>query len=132
MRENLCVLVVTADCGKFAGEYALVIEVADVVCQHNILQLRDDSCVACKYGIRRAPGTRFCDITLSLETETPSFIVGKAAAAILEGHQPIDLTLDRLMTAMPLPLAWDGQGRACDLRIGLCSQRNGQVHRPSF
>ena len=32
MRENLCVLVVTADCGKFAGEYALVIEVADVIC----------------------------------------------------------------------------------------------------
>jgi putative SOS response-associated peptidase YedK len=29
-----------------------------------------------------------------------------------EGHQPIDLTLDRLMTAMPLPLAWDAQRAA--------------------
>ena len=36
-----------------------------------------------------------------------AFLAPDITEAILEGRQPIDLTLDRLMTAMPLPLAWD-------------------------
>ena len=41
-----------------------------------------------------------------------AFLAPDITEAILEGQQPIDLTLDRLMTAMPLPLAWDAQRTA--------------------
>ena len=38
-----------------------------------------------------------------------AFLSPDITAAILEGRQPIDLSLDRLLEAMPLPLAWDEQ-----------------------
>jgi hypothetical protein len=38
-----------------------------------------------------------------------TFLAPDITAAILEGRQPIDLSLDRLLEAMPLPLAWDEQ-----------------------
>jgi len=38
-----------------------------------------------------------------------AFLAPDITEAILEGRQPIDLTLDRLLAAMPLPLAWDAQ-----------------------
>jgi DNA invertase Pin-like site-specific DNA recombinase len=40
------------------------------------------------------------------------FLAPDITEAILEGRQPIDLSLDRLMAAMPLPLAWDEQRAA--------------------
>jgi hypothetical protein len=38
-----------------------------------------------------------------------AFLAPDITEAILEGTQPIDLTLDRLLAAMPLPLVWDAQ-----------------------
>ena len=38
-----------------------------------------------------------------------AFLAPDITEAILEGRQPIDLTLDRLLAAMPLPLAWNDQ-----------------------
>ena len=37
------------------------------------------------------------------------FLAPDITEAILEGRQPIDLTLDRLLAAMPLPLTWNDQ-----------------------
>jgi site-specific DNA recombinase len=41
-----------------------------------------------------------------------AFLSPDITAAILEGRHPIDLSLDRLLEAMPLPLAWDEQRAA--------------------
>jgi hypothetical protein len=41
-----------------------------------------------------------------------AFLAPDITEAILEGRQPIDLSLERLMTAMPLPLDWDAQRAA--------------------
>lgn len=41
-----------------------------------------------------------------------AFLAPDITKAILEGQQPIDLTLDRLQAAMPLPLASDDQRTA--------------------
>jgi hypothetical protein len=41
-----------------------------------------------------------------------AFLAPDIAEAILDGCQPIDLSLDRLITSMPLPLAWDAQRKA--------------------
>ena len=38
-----------------------------------------------------------------------AFLAPDITTAILEGRQPIDLTLDRLLSLMPLPLDWDAQ-----------------------
>lgn len=38
-----------------------------------------------------------------------AFLAPDITTAILEGRQPIDLTLDLLLGTMPLPLAWDAQ-----------------------
>jgi site-specific DNA recombinase len=38
-----------------------------------------------------------------------AFLAPDITEAILEGQQPVDLTLDRLLAAMPLPLAWNAQ-----------------------
>jgi hypothetical protein len=38
-----------------------------------------------------------------------AFLAPDITEAILEGRQPIDLSLDRLLEAMPLPLAWTAQ-----------------------
>jgi site-specific DNA recombinase len=41
-----------------------------------------------------------------------AFLAPDITEAILEGRQPMDLSLDRLLSAMPLPLDWDGQRAA--------------------
>ena len=41
-----------------------------------------------------------------------AFLAPDITEAILEGRRPIDLTLDRLLAAMPLPFAWDAQRTA--------------------
>ena len=46
-----------------------------------------------------------------------AFLAPDITAAILEGRQPIDLSLDRLLEAMPLPLAWDEQRAVLGQRI---------------
>jgi DNA invertase Pin-like site-specific DNA recombinase len=38
-----------------------------------------------------------------------AFLAPDITEAILDGRQPIDLSLDRLQAAMPLPLGWDDQ-----------------------
>jgi hypothetical protein len=38
-----------------------------------------------------------------------AFLAPDITEAILEGRQPIDLSLDRLLAAMPLPFCWDAQ-----------------------
>jgi site-specific DNA recombinase len=38
-----------------------------------------------------------------------AFLAPDITATILEGRQPIDLTLDRLLSMLPLPLDWDAQ-----------------------
>jgi site-specific DNA recombinase len=38
-----------------------------------------------------------------------AFLSPDITAAVLEGRQPIGLSLDRLLESMPLPLAWDAQ-----------------------
>ncbi len=38
-----------------------------------------------------------------------AFLAPDITEAILEGRQPLGLTLDRLLATMPLPLAWDAQ-----------------------
>ncbi|MEI9931696.1 MAG: hypothetical protein WDM89_14430 [Rhizomicrobium sp.] len=38
-----------------------------------------------------------------------AFLAPDITEAILDGRQPIDLSLDRLLETMPLPLAWDAQ-----------------------
>lgn len=38
-----------------------------------------------------------------------AFLAPDITTAILEGRQPVELTLDRLLNIMPLPLAWDEQ-----------------------
>jgi hypothetical protein len=41
-----------------------------------------------------------------------AFLAPDITEAILEGTQPIELSLDRLLSAMPLPLDWDAQRAA--------------------
>jgi site-specific DNA recombinase len=41
-----------------------------------------------------------------------AFLAPDITEAILEGRQPIDLTLERLQAAMPLPIGWDDQRAA--------------------
>jgi site-specific DNA recombinase len=41
-----------------------------------------------------------------------AFLAPDITEAILKGRQPIDLSLDRPLAAMPLPLAWDAQRTA--------------------
>lgn len=41
-----------------------------------------------------------------------AFLAPDITGAILEGTQPIDLTLDQLLASMPLPLEWDAQRAA--------------------
>jgi hypothetical protein len=41
-----------------------------------------------------------------------AFLAPDITGAVLEGTQPIDLSLDRLLAAMPLPLGWDAQRAA--------------------
>jgi hypothetical protein len=41
-----------------------------------------------------------------------AFLAPDITEAILEGRQPINLSLDRLLAAMPLPLEWDAQHSA--------------------
>jgi hypothetical protein len=43
---------------------------------------------------------------------TLAFLAPDITEAILDGRQPIDLSLDRLLAAMPLPLSWEDQRRA--------------------
>lgn len=38
-----------------------------------------------------------------------AFLAPDITEAILDGRQPLDLSLDRLLETMPLPLAWDAQ-----------------------
>ena len=46
-----------------------------------------------------------------------AFLAPDITEAILEGRQPIDLSVDRLLSAMPLPLAWDAQRAALGFAI---------------
>ena len=43
---------------------------------------------------------------------TLAFLAPDITEAILDGRQPVDLSLDRLLAAMPLPLSWEDQRRA--------------------
>ena len=54
-------------------------------------------------GVRRTYPSRIIPL---------AFLAPDITEAILEGQQPIDLTLDRLQAAMPLPLTWDDQRAA--------------------
>ena len=44
-----------------------------------------------------------------------AFLAPDITQAILEGHQPLDLTLDRLLHLSPLPIEWSAQRSALGL-----------------
>jgi hypothetical protein len=44
-----------------------------------------------------------------------AFLAPDITQAILEGHQPLGLTLDRLLHLSPLPLEWSAQRSALGL-----------------
>jgi site-specific DNA recombinase len=41
-----------------------------------------------------------------------AFLAPDITESILDGRQPVDLSLDRLLALMPLPLKWDEQRTA--------------------
>jgi hypothetical protein len=45
-----------------------------------------------------------------------AFLAPDIAEAILEGRQPVDLSLDRLLETMPLPLGWNAQRETLGFR----------------
>jgi DNA invertase Pin-like site-specific DNA recombinase len=64
---------------------------------HSITELAE------REGVQRSYASRILPL---------AFLAPEITEAILDGRQPVDLSLDRLLAVMPLPLAWDMQRNA--------------------